>query len=68
VSRKKKWLNDYARYAGIGFQLAGILLLFVFLGIKADSYLGTHKPYFTLLGGLVGAFAGIYLMIKQIKS
>jgi hypothetical protein len=40
-------------------------LLFLFLGVKADAWLGT-KPALTLIGAFVGAGAGFYYMIRSL--
>lgn len=53
------------QYAGIGIQLAGSILLFLFLGQWLDRRLGT-EPWLLLIGVLVGAAAGFFSMYRQL--
>jgi hypothetical protein len=41
-------------------------LLFVWVGLKVDGWLGT-RPIATLVGAFVGAGAGLYWMIRQLQ-
>lgn len=52
-------------YLGHGMVLAASTLLFLWVGTKADEWLGT-EPWLTLLGALVGAGAGFYHMIHHL--
>jgi F0F1-type ATP synthase assembly protein I len=52
---------DAGRYLGIGLTVALSTLLFLWLGHRADRWLGT-EPWFTLIGVFVGAAAGFYHM------
>jgi F0F1-type ATP synthase assembly protein I len=52
-------------YLGYGLTLAASTLLFLWLGTKADSWLGT-EPWLALLGAFVGAGAGFYHMVHHL--
>lgn len=52
-------------YLGYGLTLAASTLLFLWLGTKADGWLGT-EPWLALLGAFVGAGAGFYYMIYHL--
>lgn len=52
-------------YLGHGVTLAASTLLFLWLGTRADAWLGT-EPWLTLLGAFVGAGAGFYHMIHHL--
>lgn len=54
-----------ARYAGVGIQFAGSIVLFLFIGRWLDGRLGT-EPFLLLLGVFVGAGAGFYSMYRQL--
>jgi F0F1-type ATP synthase assembly protein I len=51
--------------AGIGFQFAAAILLFLYAGKWLDGKLGT-APLFLILGVFVGAGAGFYSMYRKL--
>jgi len=62
----KKPLNNYAKYSAMGFQMAAIIIIGIYGGIKLDAFLGFKKfPVFTLVLSLVSVFAAIYFSIKD---
>lgn len=68
--KKKKSLltnsSDYAKYSVMGFQMAAIIGLGVFAGIKLDNWLEFKKfPLFTILLSLVGVFGALYWVLKD---
>lgn len=52
-------------YLGHGLTWAASTLLFLWLGTRADDWLGT-EPWLALLGAFVGAGAGFYHMIHHL--
>lgn len=50
---------------GHGLTWAASTLLFLWLGTKADAWLGT-EPWLALLGAFVGAAAGFYHMVHHL--
>jgi len=58
-------LRTYARYTGIGFQMAAIILIATWGGIKLDQLAGFEKPVITIILSLLGVFAAIYTAIKD---
>lgn len=56
---------DPASYLGVGLTWTLSTLLFLWLGSKADGWLGT-EPWLTLVGAFVGAAAGFYYMIHHL--
>ena len=52
-------------YLGYGLTWAASTLLFLWLGTKADDWLGTD-PWLALLGAFIGAGAGFYHMIYHL--
>ncbi|MGQ0561145.1 MAG: AtpZ/AtpI family protein [Gemmatimonadota bacterium] len=56
---------EISRYLGYGLTWALSTLLFLWLGTKADAWLGT-KPALTLIGAFVGAAAGFYYMYRRL--
>lgn len=57
---------DLGRYLGAGLTWTISTLLFLWVGVEVDAWLGT-RPWATLLGAFVGAAAGLYWMIRQIQ-
>lgn len=58
---------DISRYLAYGLTWALSTLLFLWLGVKADAWLGT-KPVLTLVGAFVGAAAGFYHMYSHLVA
>lgn len=56
---------EVSRVLGYGLTWALSTLLFLWLGTKADAWLGT-KPALTLIGAFVGAAAGFYYMYRHL--
>lgn len=53
--------SGVSQYLGHGLTWAASTLLFLWLGTKADGWLGT-EPWLALVGAFVGAGAGFYHM------
>lgn len=60
-------LGSAGKYAGLGFQFAAAILLFLWLGQWVDRKVGTDGP-FLLLGVFVGAGAAFYSMYKRLMA
>jgi F0F1-type ATP synthase assembly protein I len=63
--QKKRFLNNYARYSSMAFQMLAIILLGVFGGFKVDKWLHT-KPLFTLLLSLGSVILAIYTVTRDL--
>jgi len=61
---KKKQLNDYARYSAMGFQMAVIIFLFTWGGVKLDEYLKLSVPVFTLVFSLLSVVLSLYYFLR----
>jgi F0F1-type ATP synthase assembly protein I len=60
-----KGIKDYARYSGIAFQMAGIILVATWGGVKIDKLTGWKTPVFTIVLSLLGVFAAMYIIVKE---
>jgi F0F1-type ATP synthase assembly protein I len=60
-----KGIKDYARYSGIAFQMAGIILVTTWGGVKIDKLTGWKTPVFTIVLSLLGVFAAMYIIVKE---
>jgi len=61
---KKKSLNDYGRFAGIGFQMLACIFLGCWLGFKGDIYFNLTQPWFTISGALLGISISMYWLFN----
>lgn len=61
----KKGVNNYLKYSGLGFQIAGTVAVGVFIGYELDKWFQTSKPYFTAIVSLVFVFLGLYIGLKD---
>ena len=59
--------SDYARYAGLGFQLAASIALFALGGWWLDERLGS-SPWLLLLGVFAGFGGGLYSLLKKVPG
>ena len=61
---KKKQLNDLSRYAGLGIQMMGAILVLTAFGNWADKKYDSHFPLFTLIGAMLGIVSSMYWLFK----
>ena len=52
------------KWTGLGFEFAGVVALFVYLGYKADERWDS-SPWGVLIGAGVGVTGGIYWLAKE---
>jgi ATP synthase protein I len=64
--KKKKLLDNYARYSSIGFQMLVIILLGVFGGIMLDKWLHMKFPVFTVILSILSVILAIYYVTKDL--
>lgn len=60
----KNKLKDYAKYSAVAFQMAAVIFIGAFGGVKIDEMWQT-KPIFTLILTLMGVAAALYLSVKD---
>ena len=66
LKKKKKSLDDYARYSSIAFQMLIIILIGVFGGIKLDEWLKLSLPVFTIVLSILAVFLSIYTVTRDL--
>jgi F0F1-type ATP synthase assembly protein I len=59
--------SKFIQYSGLGVQLSGTILIFLFIGIWLDKYFET-KFIFTLAFTFIGFFGGFYSFYLTIKN
>ncbi len=62
---KKKQLNEYARYSAIGFQMAAIIFLCTWGGVKLDAWLQLKIPVFTVVLSLASVALSLYYFLRD---
>ena len=66
LEKKKKSLDNYARYSSIAFQMLAIILVGVFGGIKIDGWLKLNAPVFTILFSILSVILAIYYVTRDL--
>jgi ATP synthase protein I len=64
IDQKKRQLNSYARYSGMGFQMLVIIVIGVFGGYKLDEWLHT-RPILIILLSLLAVILSIYSVTRN---
>ena len=64
-SQHRSGLNDYLKYAGIGFQMLAIIGIFAWAGVKLDKRAGNENQIYTAILSLAGVVIGIYTVLKD---
>lgn len=64
LEKKKKSLDNYARYSSIAFQMLIIILIGVFGGIKLDGWLKLSVPVFTIVFSILAVILAIYSVTR----
>lgn len=68
TNKKRKPLNDYARYSGIAVKMLSIILAGVLSGVKLDAWLQLKIPVFTLVLTLLAVGFAMYIIIKDANN
>ena len=58
--------NSVLKYSGMAFQMAIILGIGVFVGVKLDEHFGTEKPYLTALCAIIAFPIAFYTSVKDL--
>ncbi len=64
---KKKTIQFYGKFAGLGMQMFFVLLLAALGGQWLDNQLGTPRPYITIVMILLGLTGILYKVIKDLQ-
>jgi len=65
---KKQGKQTIMRFAGLGTTLAASIGLGAIGGRKLDEYFALEKPLITAAGALLGLAAGMWSVLRNIKS
>jgi uncharacterized membrane protein len=61
-------VSNYAKFAGVAFQMLAIIGLFTFVGYKIDESAGHTTKWVTAALSLVGVFISLFIVIRSLKS
>ena len=61
-----KGMKSFGRYGSLGFELLGSIAVGYYLGAWLDKKAGTH--WFSLIGFLLGCYAGFRAIFKAAKN
>ncbi|MCB0446440.1 MAG: AtpZ/AtpI family protein [Gelidibacter sp.] len=64
--KKSNQLNSYARFSGLVIQMAAIIGVGTFIGIKLDDKFPNEHNLYTLILSLAAVIVSIYYVIRQI--
>ncbi|HEX2049307.1 MAG TPA: AtpZ/AtpI family protein [Actinomycetota bacterium] len=65
-SQRGGWKSDAASMMSLGFEFAGAVLLFWFLGRLVDGWLGT-EPWVQLAGAILGWIGGTIHVVVAVQ-
>ncbi len=63
MGRKETEASGYFKWAGLGFEFAGVIGIFFYLGYLAEQR-WECEPWGMLIGGAVGFTGGLYHLVK----
>ena len=63
--KRKKQLNDYARYSGLAIQMGVIIGAGTWLGTYIDGRMENETPIFTIILSLISVAVGLYTSLKD---
>jgi len=66
--KKKKQLNRYIQLTGVAFQMGITIYLGAYFGKWLDGKFMNDTNLFTIIFSLLGVFASLYLVIKNVLS
>lgn len=56
--------DSWQKYIQLGIEIAGYVVVFLFIGYFMDNYFNT-RPYFMLVGIFFGIFSVFYVLWKR---
>ncbi|HRZ75793.1 MAG TPA: AtpZ/AtpI family protein [Bacteroidales bacterium] len=63
--KQRKPFDSYLRYSNLAFQMAAVIGLGVFAGVRLDRWLELSFPACTLVLSLLSVVASIYLAVRD---
>lgn len=58
--------NPFFKYSNLAIQMGAIIGLSSWGGYKLDQHFQNREPVYTIILSLLGIFAGLYLVLKDL--
>ena len=68
LQKQKKSNSQFLKFSGLATQMLGTILLFTFAGLKADEWMQTKIPVWTIILSLTGIGSSLYLLIRNLPK
>ncbi len=65
---KRKELNPFLKYSGIGMQLLFTILAGLWLGTKIDEYFRNKQPWAAIICSLTFMVVGLVMFIRSLPK
>jgi len=65
-SKKKPSSNEWMRYAGLGFQLVGSIMVCIAIGYFLDKWIEPKFPIFLLTFSLLGIVVAMVMLFRLV--
>ncbi len=65
AKRMTQGLGRWVKYSAVGMQFVGVIVACIGLGWAVDRWVGTAKPWFSLMGALLGIGGGMWRLIAE---
>ena len=65
---KQNQPNEYLKYTGLAFQLAGVIGVFTYAGYWLDKKFMDGEPVFLIVFLLLGTFGAIYQLYRGLPK
>ncbi len=60
--------NNYLKFTGVAFQMAAVIGIFTYAGLKIDESAQHTTKWVTAIFSLAGVFVSLYIIIKSLKN
>ncbi|MCX8148268.1 AtpZ/AtpI family protein [Thermaurantimonas aggregans] len=61
-------MNTYLKFSTLAFQMAAVIGLLTYAGVKLDKRIENPYSLFTILGALLGIAISFYFVFKELKN
>ncbi len=66
LRKKPSDSNEWMRYAGLGLQLVGSIVVCIFIGYSLDKWIQPKFPIFILTFSILGVVVAMFMLFRLI--